>query len=75
MRCFCDTCKRIKHRKCQVMSVSDMTSREHGHSLEDVIKSMLSLKCRIAQLKSDREKSAADLMKFKQSCKDAVQQF
>ncbi|MES9883727.1 MAG: B-box zinc finger protein [Sedimenticola sp.] len=72
---FCDTCKRLTHRKCQVMSVSDMKSSAHGQSLDDVINSLLSLKCRIAELKSEREKSAEDLVNFKTSCKDAVQQF
>ncbi len=58
------------HRKCQVMSVSDMKSSAHGQSLDDVINSLLSLKCRIGELKSDREKSAEDLVNFKTSCKE-----
>ncbi len=71
----CDTCKRIKHRKCQVTSVSDKKEVGHAHSLVDVSNSLISLNRRITKLKSERQNSTKDLEDVAYSCQLAIQQF
>ncbi|MES9880776.1 MAG: B-box zinc finger protein [Sedimenticola sp.] len=72
---FCDTCKRIKHRKCPVTSVSDKKAFGHAQSLADVKKSLVSLSSRITRLKTERQNSAKGLEDVAYACQLAVHQF
>ncbi len=72
---FCDICKLIKHRKCQVTPVSDKTAFGHAQSLADIMNSLVALNRRIAKFKSDRQKSATDLEDAALSCELAVHEF